>query len=92
MHRVPAIQRANLNLEASMATRAYQLEDAQGDDAERVLSLASETTKRPSDARNGRKANLKYSDKGIELVPQPSDDPRDPLVCNQVSCYSSLWG
>lgn len=24
---------------------------------------------------------LKYNEKGVALVPQPSDDPRDPLVC-----------
>lgn len=61
-----------------MSARAFHLEDARGDDAERTFSEA--TTKRPSDALNGREANLKYSKKGIELVPQPSDDPRDPLV------------
>ncbi|KAI0146685.1 major facilitator superfamily domain-containing protein [Pestalotiopsis sp. NC0098] len=60
-----------------MSARAFHLEDARGHDAERTFSEA--TTKRPSDALNGREANLKYSRKGIELVPQPSDDPRDPL-------------
>ncbi|ETS87266.1 hypothetical protein PFICI_01094 [Pestalotiopsis fici W106-1] len=62
-----------------MSAPEYHLDHAQGDDAERGLSLASETTKRPSDAQNRRKTNLKYSNEGIELVPQPSDDPRDPL-------------
>lgn len=34
-----------------------------------------------------RDANLKYDRTGkILLVPQPSDDPNDPLVCAQPLC------
>jgi len=43
--------------------------------------LESES-KRPGGHAAGREAGLKYDKTGtILLVPQPSDDPNDPLVC-----------
>lgn len=36
----------------------------------------------PSASASGKEdIPLKLSNNGIALVPQPSDDPRDPLVC-----------
>lgn len=32
------------------------------------------------DEMHGSTAHMKHNAKGILLVPQPSDDPRDPLV------------
>ncbi|KAI1851822.1 hypothetical protein JX265_013179 [Neoarthrinium moseri] len=62
-----------------MSAHAYHVEEARGDEVDRTISATSDTTKAVGDISNEKKAGLKYSASGIELVPQPSDDPRDPL-------------
>ena len=59
----------------TMETATHQqIEDA-GDMADRPRAEVAEPVHSSSDTNY-----MKHSSKGILLVPQPSDDPRDPLV------------
>lgn len=44
-----------------------------------------------SPSTSGTEKNVKFNKQGIALIPQPSDDPRDPLVrCSRVRAGSLL--
>lgn len=59
---------------------ADKVEERQPSKATRENSSVSDDTK----VGDGSRPDWKYGSNGNELVPQPSDDPRDPLVSLEI--------